>query len=96
MQKILGNSLLTLAPKLMKLLSKLGTAAMFMVGGGIIVHGVPVLGEISHHIVHAVEGTIAGHTLSLVAGSTFNVVAGLVAGTIVVALFSGYKKISGR
>jgi predicted DNA repair protein MutK len=96
MQKILGDSLLTLAPKLMKLLSVVGTAAMFMVGGGIIVHGVPALSELSHHIAHSVEGMIAGKTLSLIAGLTFDVAAGLIAGAIIVALFTGYKKISGQ
>lgn len=96
MQKILGHSLLTLAPKLMRLLSVVGTAAMFMVGGGIIVHGVPALSELSHHIAHSVEGMIAGKTLSLIAGLTFDVAAGLIAGAIIVALFTGYKKISGQ
>ncbi|MFP6844669.1 MAG: DUF808 domain-containing protein [Thalassolituus sp.] len=96
MQKILGDSLLTLAPKLMKLLSVVGTAAMFMVGGGIIVHGVPTLSELSHHIAHSVERMIAGKTLSLIAGLTFDVAAGLIAGAIIVGLFTGYKKISGQ
>ncbi|ERI50663.1 hypothetical protein N878_25260, partial [Pseudomonas sp. EGD-AK9] len=37
----LGRGILRLAPWLMKSLSVLGTAAMFMVGGGILVHGLP-------------------------------------------------------
>lgn len=41
----LGNALLTFAPNLMKFLSVAGTAAMFMVGGGIFHHGIPAL----HH-----------------------------------------------
>jgi len=39
----LGRFILGLAPLLMKALSVAGTAAMFMVGGGILVHGMPVL-----------------------------------------------------
>jgi predicted DNA repair protein MutK len=35
----LGRMLLAAAPKLMKLLSVVGTVAMFMVGGGILSHG---------------------------------------------------------
>lgn len=44
-----GRFLLRAAPKLMKLLTIVGTAAMFLVGGGILVHGVPAL----HHAVEA-------------------------------------------
>ena len=40
-----GNYILQIAPYLMKTLSIVGTAAMFLVGGGIIAHGVPVI----HH-----------------------------------------------
>ena len=44
-----GHGLLAAAPWLMKSLTLLGTAAMFLVGGGILVHGLPVL----HHAVEA-------------------------------------------
>lgn len=43
--KRMGCHILKLAPYLMKTLSIVGTAAMFLVGGGIIAHGVPVI----HH-----------------------------------------------
>jgi predicted DNA repair protein MutK len=51
-QHKLGYGLLKISPVLMKLLSVLGTAAMFLVGGGILVHGWPWL----HH---AVQGLVA-------------------------------------
>ena len=92
MQKILGDSLLTLAPKLMKLLSVVGTAAMFMVGGGIIVHGIPALSELSHQVTHAAEGMIGGHVLAITVGLTIDVIAGLIAGAALVAVFSLYHK----
>jgi uncharacterized protein len=41
----LGWGMVAVVPYLMRLLSILGTAAMFLVGGGIIAHGIPVL----HH-----------------------------------------------
>lgn len=44
-----GNYILQVAPYLMKALSIVGTAAMFLVGGGIIAHGVPVI----HHWIDA-------------------------------------------
>jgi len=50
--RALGRFLLLLAPRLMKLLSVLGTAAMFLVGGSILAHGIPVV----HHAVEAVAG----------------------------------------
>jgi len=43
----LGRGLLRTAPILMKVLSIAGTAAMFLVGGGILVHGLPFL----HHLI---------------------------------------------
>ena len=45
MQRGLGGAILAGAPWLMKGLSVAGTAAMFLVGGGILVHGIPPL----HH-----------------------------------------------
>ncbi len=47
--RALGHSLLWLAPRLMKTLAIVGTAAMFMVGGSILVHGWPWL----HHAIQA-------------------------------------------
>ncbi len=49
----LGNSILWLAPYLMKALAIVGTIAMFLVGGGILVHGIPP-------IYHAIEVFAAG------------------------------------
>jgi hypothetical protein len=39
----LGRAIVRVAPRLMKLLAVVGTAAMFLVGGGILVHGLPAL-----------------------------------------------------
>lgn len=61
-QQALGRALVDAAPKLMKGLTVAGTAAMFLVGGGIIVHGVPPLA-------HAIEGlgaAVAGWPLERV------------------------------
>jgi predicted DNA repair protein MutK len=51
--RAIGRGLLRAAPWLMKALSVAGTAAMFLVGGGILVHGVPALS-------HAIDGAVAG------------------------------------
>src|SRR5512139_2242938 len=45
-----GKGLLRLAPYLMKTLSIVGTAAMFLVGGGILTHGLPGAHSLPHAI----------------------------------------------
>jgi predicted DNA repair protein MutK len=45
-----GRSLLQVTPWLMKALSAAGTAAMFLVGGGILVHGAPFLHKLTAHM----------------------------------------------
>ena len=54
-----GRLLLRAAPWLMKALSVLGTAAMFLVGGGILVHGIPVL----EHFIEPYKGGLTGTLL---------------------------------
>ena len=96
-QRALGRVILASAPRLMKLLSVVGTAAMFMVGGGILVHGIPALGEWLHHLeeaAHAVPG--AGGVLGWLANAAGGAVAGVVAGAIVFVVVGLVKKLTGR
>jgi predicted DNA repair protein MutK len=96
-QRALGRVILASAPRLMKLLSVVGTAAMFMVGGGILVHGIPALGEWLHHLeeaAHAVPG--AGGVLGWLANAAGGAVAGVVAGAIVFMVVGLVKKLTGR
>lgn len=74
-----GRFLLASAPWLMKALSVLGTAAMFLVGGGILAHGLPWL----HHLIEAVAPT--GGALGLLAGLIADAAVGIVAGALVLA-----------
>ena len=81
--RAVGRFLLAAAPKLMKLLSVVGTAAMFMVGGGILVHGIPGSHDIVHHAVEAVAAVPAiGPVLAFIMPSVLDAVAGLVAGAL--------------
>jgi predicted DNA repair protein MutK len=83
----LGGFLLAAAPKLMKFLSVAGTLAMFMVGGGILTHGLPGAHDLIHHAAEAAGGTPAiGPALQAVTPSLLDAVAGVVAGAIVLAL----------
>jgi predicted DNA repair protein MutK len=82
--QMLGRGLLAGAPMLMKTLSVLGTAAMFMVGGSILMHGVPAL----HHMVEsaaAAAGGVAGigPVLKFLTPTLIDGVAGVIAGGLV-------------
>ncbi|MGQ0699353.1 MAG: DUF808 domain-containing protein [Panacagrimonas sp.] len=81
-----GRALLGFAPILMKTLSIVGTAAMFMVGGGILTHGVPAL---YHGIEHAAEAVLvvpaAGSVFAALTPTLLNALAGVVAGALIVA-----------
>jgi predicted DNA repair protein MutK len=77
LQHRLGRAILTGAPYLMKALSVLGMIAMFLVGGGILVHGIPALHHGVEHLRHVVQGMPAlDGLLGLVANSLVGVVAG--------------------
>jgi hypothetical protein len=80
LQRGLGRTILRAAPYLMKGLSIAGTAAMFLVGGGILVHGVPAL----HHAIDALAQR-AGALLGSVVPLLGDAMVGIVAGAIVLA-----------
>ncbi|KQW01592.1 DUF808 domain-containing protein [Rhizobacter sp. Root1221] len=84
----IGRGILATAPYLMKALSVAGTAAMFLVGGGILVHGVPPL---HHAITHAVEGK--GGVVGLLAEPLANAVVGLIAGALVLVAVTLIRKV---
>jgi len=84
MQRALGIGIMRAAPWLMKALSVAGTAAMFLVGGGILVHGVPAL----HHWIGSVANSLGalpgvGGTLELLASLLADAIVGVLAGTVV-------------
>lgn len=89
-----GKLLLIIAPKLMKFLSVVGTIAMFLVGGGIIVHGIPFV----HHMLHGIK-TAVEEGLAFFAPITeilFSGVTGILAGFIVLVFVELYHKVSGK
>ena len=75
-----GKALLAIAPRLMKVLSIVGTLAMFLVGGGIVVHGIAPLHHAIENLVHGQNGVIAS---LLPTGA--NLVLGFIIGAIVLA-----------
>jgi len=87
LQNRLGGMVLSFAPVLMKSLAVLGTAAMFLVGGGIIAHGLPLLAEWLHDIEdYAHTLPVARDLFSDLASLVFNGVTGVVVGGVLVGL----------
>mgnify|MGYP003586770711 FL=1 len=86
----LGFALLAFAPKLMKFLSVAGTLAMFLVGGGILVHGVGMLHHQAQHL-SALSGVFGSLTENL-----YNGVIGFIAGCVVVFAIIAFKKLTAR
>ncbi|MFL1420053.1 DUF808 domain-containing protein [Pseudomonas fildesensis] len=87
MARSIGGAILRAAPYMMKSLSVIGTAAMFMVGGGILTHGVPVV----HHWIETVSQSTGG--LAWLMPTLLNAVAGIIAGAIVLVVVSAVGKI---
>ncbi len=86
-----GRGILWLAPWLMRALSVAGTVAMFLVGGGILVHGLPMLQ-------HAIERALAGTSgiVNLLAPTLADGVAGLLAGALVLGAVTLFQRLRKR
>lgn len=91
MMRWLGRGILRAAPWLMKTLSVAGTAAMFLVGGGILVHGFPHIEAWIHHMTES----IGSGWLTTIAPMLGNAVVGLAAGAIAVAIATLFTKVTG-
>jgi predicted DNA repair protein MutK len=88
----IGHGILSFAPKFMKFLSIAGTIAMFLVGGGIVAHGIPAL----HHLQETIEAAVGGGLAGTLAGVLYTGVVGIILGAIVVGIVEGGKKLFGK
>lgn len=87
---VIGTGLVAFAPKLMRFLTVIGTAAMFLVGGGIVVHSVPAI----HHIIEPILFELPKITLvTAIVPALLNGVVGLVAGAVVVGVVTLTSKL---
>lgn len=88
--KSLGRVLLVSAPRLMKFLAVVGTAAMFLVGGGILSHGLPGAHDVIHHLIGGLS-----EPLKTLASTAIDGLVGVVAGALVLgAVLLGSKMLS--
>ena len=93
-QRSFGRGVLWLAPWLMKFLSIAGTIAMFLVGGGILTHGItPLQKWIEMFIAQVAAVSGVGPVLGAVTPLLLDGVVGLVAGALVLLVVNGFKKI---
>ncbi|WP_036303040.1 DUF808 domain-containing protein [Methylotenera sp. L2L1] len=89
LKRKLGFGILWFAPHMMKTLSVVGTAAMFLVGGAILVHGIPM---VHHAIEHISNGTSSGF-LQAIMPTLLDGVFGVVAGIVALVIMLGVKKL---
>jgi uncharacterized protein len=93
-KRAFGNGILRAAPWLMKALSVAGTAAMFLVGGGILTHGLPWL---HHHIQDWAQraGNLPalGGALQALAPSLLDALVGVIAGALVLLVVSSVSRL---
>lgn len=86
----LGDGLVATAPKLMKILTVVGTIAMFLVGGGIVVHSLPF-------VHHGLEGVLSILPSVPYVSATYSVmgngIVGLISGYIILAVISLYQRV---
>lgn len=82
-QQMFGRFILLMAPKLMRLLSVVGMLAMFLVGGGILVHGLPFI----HHMIEPLINT-SGKVTAALLPVLFNGLFGVIAGVVVLSLLT--------
>ena len=94
--KAVGRKIIQAAPILMKLLTIVGTCAMFLVGSSIITHGIPFLSDLKHPIEHAAEALpVIGGVMNVVAPVLVDGVAGVLFGAIVLAVVTQFQKVLG-
>lgn len=93
-KRMLGKFLLWFAPRLMSTLSIVGTAAMFLVGGGILLHGIPQAHKWLEHANEWVmqKMSVSEGVASFLASTFVNGLFGLLAGAVLVLVIgSGIK-----
>jgi predicted DNA repair protein MutK len=91
LQRSLGRGVLRSAPYLMKALSVAGTVAMFLVGGGILTHGVPVV----HHALESLIQRLGAAAQPLLA-MTLDGIFGLLAGAAVLLGVKAFQRLKPR
>ena len=92
-QRAAGRAILAAAPGLMKTLSVVGTAAMFLVGGGILAHGIPGAEGWIHGLALAAGSVaVAGGLLEALLPLALDAAVGIAAGASALAVLSLFAR----
>jgi predicted DNA repair protein MutK len=84
------------APILMRLLTIAGTIAMFLVGGGILTHGIPHAHEWIHHLADGIGATPSvGGLLKAITPTFIDAVVGIVAGGVTLVAVTLFQRMKG-
>jgi predicted DNA repair protein MutK len=86
-KNVIGQGLLAFAPRLMKTLTIVGTIAMFLVGGGILMHGIPGAESYLHQLIESINNAVVTTLLPMFAGG----LVGIVSGGILVGLMTVFN-----
>lgn len=91
-KRLIGRGLLVFAPLLMKTLAIVGTIAMFLVGGGILVHSIEL---IHHSVIHVVEwgNSVVNVNIETILSILIEGLVGVIAGAILLPIVSGISKL---
>jgi len=93
-QRSLGRGILYTAPYMMKTLSVVGTAAMFLVGGGILVHGIPGTHGWVEAATHAAQTIPAlGGMLALSTPLLIDALTGIAAGGLILGVMTAVRRL---
>ena len=90
-ERRLGRGILVAAPYLMRALTIIGTIAMFLVGGGILTHGIPAV----HHAIETFA-TGLGTPLASIVPTLLDGVIGVIVGALVLAVVATFKRVVNR
>lgn len=88
LKRKVGFGILWFAPHMMRMLSVVGTAAMFLVGGQILVHGIPAV----HHLIEGLSNVSNSGLLQTVIPTLLNGLFGVIAGIVALLLMLSIKK----
>ncbi len=94
-QQSLGRGILWLAPHMMKTLSILGTIAMFLVGGGILTHGIPPIYQAIQDFAVSFSGVMEV-VLPILADGVVGLIAGAILVGAITPLLAWWQKRAGH
>src|SRR5690606_9589979 len=94
LRRRIGAAIVRVSPWLMKSLSVVGTAAMFLVGGGILSHGIPGIESWLHRMLDPVDDApLLGDVVATLGPMLLNAVVGIAAGAVVLGAVAGGQRV---